>query len=331
MNKQYINIAIAGLNIQDSAELKNQLCNIMPDNLIIHWKKASDLHLDCLFIHETFFNTDGMQKLLNRTSFPWLKISKDAQLSGTVQNNTLYFPLLNAKELYRWLEQHIMQQNLPASQSASAAPMQPETAESQIAPKHSNPFNERFFRQMLTDATPSKLHLYDDHGSIAVIDVAQNSVWPSPHRLHPVTDLSFKYDLASTTDLAKADRKESAILQDWLWNLFWNSPDFYQIAPEDGHYRIHFWPKPTDKAQRKKIFQLSACFIQGAKLSKISEQRGIPIRTIQQFIAANIAVNNISKINLWDAHYHPPEQSESNADQSFIQSFIGKLRKKFGF
>jgi len=330
MNKQYINIAIAGLNIQDSAELKNQLCNIMPDNLIIHWKKASDLHLDCLFIHETFFNTDGMQKLLNRTSFPWLKISKDAQLSSTVQNNTLYFPLLNAKELYRWLEQHIMQ-SLPASQNASSAPMPPEAAENQIAPKHAQPLNERFFKQMLTGAPPSKLHLYDDQGSIAVIDVAQNSVWPNPHRLHPVTDLSFKYDLASTTDLAKADRKESAILQDWLWNLFWNSPDFYQIAPEDGHYRIHFWPKPADKAQRKKIFQLSACFIQGAKLSKISEQHGIPIRTIQQFIAANIAVNNISKINLWDAHYSPPKQTESSADKGFIQGFIGKLRKKFGF
>ena len=41
--------------------------------------------------------------------------------------------------------------------------------------------------------------------------------------------------------------------------------------------------------------------------------------------------NNISKINIWDTHYTPPEVHETQADNSFIQSFIGKLRKKFGF
>ena len=84
MSKRYINIAITGLNIQDSVELKNQLCNIIQNNLIIQWKKASDINLDCLFIHETFFNTDGIQNLLSKTNFPWLKISKNTQLSGKV-------------------------------------------------------------------------------------------------------------------------------------------------------------------------------------------------------------------------------------------------------
>ncbi|MFW1825205.1 hypothetical protein ACG9WU_18560, partial [Acinetobacter baumannii] len=108
---------------------------------------------------------------------------------------------------------------------------------------------------------------------------------------HPVrhTDFSFNYDLASTNDLLKVSRKESVILQDWLWNLFWNSSDFYQIAPEDGHYKILFWPKPDDSINRKKIFQMSACFIQGAKMSKIAEQHDIPMLMIRRFIAANMA------------------------------------------
>ena len=67
------------------------------------------------------------------------------------------------------------------------------------------------------------------------------------------------------------------------------------------------------------------------KISKIAEQQNIPIHFIRQLIAANIAINNISKINIWDTHYTPPEVHETQADNSFIQSFIGKLRKKFGF
>ena len=330
MSKRYINIAITGLNIQDSVELKNQLCNIIQNNLIIQWKKASDINLDCLFIHETFFNTDGIKNILSKTNFPWLKISKNTQLSGKVQDNTLYLPLEKENELHHWLNQHIINKS-PDSQTDDEIQAQSHSTEQTLQIEEPHHFNERFFKQMLTDLPKNKLHLYDNQGSIAIIDIENNSVWSNPNRLQPTTDLSFKYDLASTSDLVKVDRTESVILQDWLWNLFWNSPEFYQICPEDGHYRIHFWPKPINKSQRKKIFKLSACFIQGAKISKIAEQQNIPIHFIRQFIAANIAINNISKINIWDTHYTPPEVPETQADNSFIQSFIGKLRKKFGF
>ncbi|MFH7409739.1 MULTISPECIES: hypothetical protein [Acinetobacter] len=56
-------------------------------------------------------------------------------------------------------------------------------------------------------------------------------------------------------------RRETQILQDWLWNFFCNSPSFAQIAPEDGHYKIHYWPKPAHPLHKKRIFQISACFI----------------------------------------------------------------------
>ena len=88
-------------------------------------------------------------------------------------------------------------------------------------------------------------------------------------------------------------------MQDWLWNLFWNSPEIIDnLAPEDGHYKIHTWPKPSDQSNRKIIFQLSACFIQGGKISKIAEQLNLSQNTVRHFIATNIAANNIEKINI---------------------------------
>lgn len=325
MNKQYINIGIAGLSIHDSDELKHKISNLLPCHINIQWKTASDINLDCLFIHEHFFETEGIQRILNTKKLPWLKISKDNELSGKVSNNTLYFPLQDTYDLDRWVDRNIINSNHQNSEQIDMLPIM----QSKLPTNHN--YTESYFKQMFDSESNAKLHLCDDTGSIAVIDSTKNLVWLNPNNPIKTTNFSFKYDLASTNDLLKVSRKESLILQDWLWNLFWNSSDFYQIAPEDGHYKILFWPKPNDKANRKKIFQMSACFIQGAKMSKIAEQHDIPILMIRRFIAANMATGNLEKINAWDKHYAPPEKAEKTEEQNFIKSFLGKMRIKFGF
>lgn len=326
MNKQYINIGISGLSIHDSDELKNKINNILPHHLNVQWKTASDINLDCLFIHEQFFETEGIQRILNTKNFPWLKIAKNNTLSGTVKNNTLYLPIEDTYELNHWIDQNILHLNQNnTEENIDLIPI----INKKLPTNHI--YTESYFKAMSSNTSNVKLHLSDHQGSIAVIDSSKNLTWLNPHHSAYQTDFSFKYDLASTNDLLKVSRKESLILQDWLWNLFWNSSDFYQIAPEDGHYKILFWPKPDDSFNRKKIFQMSACFIQGAKMSKISEQHDIPILMIRRFIAANMATGNLEKINVWDKHYTPPARTEKTEEQNFIKSFLGKIRIKFGF
>lgn len=325
MNKQYINIGIAGLSIHDSDELKNKISHLLPQSFSIEWKTASDINLDCLFIHEHFFETEGIQRILKTKHFPWLKIAKDDQRSGKVSNNTLYLPLQDTYELNQWINAHIINQTTHIENKQPIVPTM-----QQRLPDH-HPYTESYFKDMVNTEKHSKLHLFDQNGTLAIIDANQNIVWLNPNNLVTTTDFSFKYDLASTTDLLKVSRKDKHILQDWLWNLFWQSSDFYQIAPEDGHYKIKYWPKPFDCINKKQIFQLSAYFIQGAKISKISEQHHIPIQTVRRFIAANMASGNLEKINIWDKHYTPPEQVEKTEEESFIKSFFGKIRLKFGF
>ena len=76
MNKQYINIAITGLSSNHSDELKTQLRNLIPQEYQINWSSAADPTIDCLFIHESFYETEGIQKIIRSRQFPWLKISK---------------------------------------------------------------------------------------------------------------------------------------------------------------------------------------------------------------------------------------------------------------
>ena len=83
-----------------------------------------------------------------------------------------------------------------------------------------------------------------------------------------------------------------------------------------------------DLENKKIIFQLTACFIQGGKISTIASQLNIPIHLVRRFIGANITINNVEKINIWDKHYTPPTQKVQDEDVGFIKDFFSSLRKK---
>ena len=50
MNKQNLNIAIAGLSLNHSEELKIQLRNLIPQNYMLQLVTATDPNIDCLCI-----------------------------------------------------------------------------------------------------------------------------------------------------------------------------------------------------------------------------------------------------------------------------------------
>ena len=186
------------------------------------------------------------------------------------------------------------------------------------------------FRSLYKTYKNSKLHIFDDNGTLAIIELEKNLAWINPARLNPTTNFSFNCEISNLNSLARVNRKNPVILNDWIWNLFWNSPDVATtISPEDGHYKILYWPKPLDNNNKKIIFQLSACFIQGGKISTIAEQLNLPIETVRRFIGANITINNIQKINLWDPHYSPSANTKSTEDIGFVKSFFNSLRNKF--
>ena len=320
MDKQYINIAITGLSIHHSEELRTQLRSLIPQEYNINWSSAADPTIDCLFIHESFYDTDGIQRILQSRSLPYLKITKKAHNDNLITENMLSLPIINPESLCMWLQQYLLKIPHPTQQLISA----------EHTAKHSI-YKLEYFAKMLDKERHSKLHLFDTLGTIAVIDIQQNIAWLNPHREQAYTDSGFDYDIASTSNFLKVSRKQPYILSDWLWQFFWDSSVFLKsIAPDDGHYKIHMWPKPTQNIDRKIIFQLSCCFIQGGKISKIATQLNLPQETVQRFIASNIATNNLSKINIWDKHFNPPEPAHPSEEQGFIKSFFGKLRKKLG-
>ena len=108
MNKQYINIAITGLSSNHSDELKTQLRNLIPQEYQINWSSAADPTIDCLFIHESFYETEGIQKIIRSRQFPWLKISKQPYNENRLHENTLSLPITHLESFSNWIIQHLL-------------------------------------------------------------------------------------------------------------------------------------------------------------------------------------------------------------------------------
>lgn len=133
----------------------------------------------------------------------------------------------------------------------------------------------------------TKLHLSDDNGSLAIIDTGRRLAFFDPQQLSRKTNQSFNYEIATNSDLLKNNFTSEANLEGWIWNLFWRSPEFSKLTlKENEYYKIFYWPQSNQNKDQKIILQLSACFIQGAQLSKVANELKIPIETVQQFICA---------------------------------------------
>ena len=318
MNGHCINIAISGISLKVSDELKIELRKTIPHEFGINWINISDPNLDLLLINENFFDTEGIQRIIQQKQLPCLKISKGQGSCQIDEDNTLYLPFQQTDALKNWIQLRLL---------SYISNQQPKN---DFLPNH-NPVTEKFLKDMLNPEN-ARLHLFDDHGTLAIIDTRSQIAWLEPTRIHTQTNHSFKYEFATTFDCTKVSRKVEYNLQDWLWNLFWHSLEFQRLAPEESeYYKLDYWPQPTQSNYRKITLKLSACFIQGAQLSQVATQLKLPIQTVQQFIAACIASNNGGIISASESHYLQTETVEQTAEQhGFLNKFFGKIRRRFG-
>ena len=318
MNEHCINIAISGLSPKSSHELKIELRNAIPNQYGINWINIADPNIDLLLINESFTETESIKKIITEKYFPFLKIAKNTHLGGTIHDNTLYIPLNNnVSKLKEWI-------SLKLLNSLSQAPI--ENTIRQIDHTFLAP---SFFKNM-HDPNNARLHLFDQAGTLAIIDTRNNIAWLEPTRLKTSTNHHLEYDFAMTADFVKVSRKAMVRLDDWLWNLIWNSQELNSLSEGVESYKIQYWPQPSAQINhRKSVLQMSACFIAGAQLMQVAQQLNLPLATIQQFIAACIASNNGYEIPTSQCKFRL-EHKDQNSDQGFIHKFFGKLRRRFG-
>ena len=324
MNGHCINIAISGISLKVSDELKIELRKTIPHEFGINWINIADPNIDLLLINENFFDTEGIQRILEQKQLPCLKVSKGQGTCNIEEHNTIYLPFQQTDALKNWIHLRLL------SYLSNQASQESQQTKIKTGSQH-NAVSQKFLANMLNPEN-ARLHLFDDRGTLAIIDTRSQIAWLEPTRTQTQTNHSFNYGFATTSDFTKVSRKVEYNLQDWLWNLFWHSPEFQRLAPnESEYYKLEYWPQPTQNNYRKITLQLSACFIQGAQLSQVATQLKLPIQTVQQFIAACIVSNNGGIIPASESHYLQTETAVQPAEQQgLLNKFFGKIRRRFG-
>ena len=94
MDSHCINIAVSGLSLKVSDELKILIRNLISNQYGINWVNISNNNIDLLIINENFFDADNIQNILQKKKIPYLKITKTPSQNGnSIYEHTLHFPL----------------------------------------------------------------------------------------------------------------------------------------------------------------------------------------------------------------------------------------------
>lgn len=320
MDSHCINIAISGLSLKVSDELKILIRNLISNQYGINWINISNNNIDLLIINENFFDADNIQNILQKKKIPYLKITKTPSQNGnSIYEHTLHFPLEKSEPLLSWLQKNVL------------ASLESTVINSTSASSNEMTLIDGHFIKSLHSQENTKLHLFDDKGTLAIIDNRTQIAWVEPSRQKAHTNMSFNFAFAKTSDFTKVSRKKSYYLQDWLWNLIWNSNNFENLASKDSYFKIDHWPQPYQKEYRKVSLQLSACFIQGAKITDVAHQLNISIDDVLRFVTACLMANNGKFVSASKCTYTPNSYLEnSNTENHFFKNFIGKIRRRFG-
>lgn len=168
---------------------------------------------------KTFFDSDNIQNILQKKRCPYLKITKTPSQNGyQLDEHTLHLPLEKVESLLDWLQinliSYLNQKKTVVVSDLSNEPML---------------IDDKFIRN-LHSPKHAKLYLFDDKGTLAIIDNRTQMAWLEPSRQQTQTNQSFDFTFAKTSDFTKVSRKKNYYLQDWLWNLIWHSKKLWKSS-----------------------------------------------------------------------------------------------------
>lgn len=328
MNKPRINIAISGLGLVTTEKLKIKLREVIPQFIEIYWGKMNDPDIQLVLIHEFFFETENIQKIIFSKHLAYLKVSKDECVQTRIEDNMLYLPIQDITPLKDWVQKHLLNHLQPPVEEKA----QPVVVPEQPVLQKNLPALEVQFIADLYDHFQRKVHVFDELGSLAIIDHHMHFAWVNPKRSLFQTNGSLQYAPATIEDFIEISRKYQHNLEDWLFALVWNSPNLCVPPYELAYFKLKFWPQPP-AGDRKLILQLSACFIQGAEIQHVATTLGLELPLVQRFITANLAIHNAELVSAKDCQFdQSTAQQEANQKEvNGLRSFFGKLKRRFGF
>ncbi len=97
------------------------------------------------------------------------------------------------------------------------------------------------------------LHLFDDHGTLAIIDTRSQIAWLEPTRTRPKPITVLNMSLRPLQISPKCLARSNIIYRTGYGTCFGIHLEFQRLAPEENeYYKIEYWPQPA-KVQIEKL------------------------------------------------------------------------------
>lgn len=342
--KNEVNIAIFGLSLSVLDELKSKIRLMLPENIQINWTNIAQPNLDCIMINDVFFSSPNIQNLIQSNHLHYLRLVKDENKGGSIENDILYIPLNTASALNQWIEQYVLGNKAPTTRQKTATttfntptPTVAPTTTGSISP---NPFssNLKVSSKILNEIFDEKngnIQLFDAKGKIAIVNASSERVWLINHK--NVTDHSFNYTYATSQDVKDSENAVVVDLRLWMFNLAWRSGSAlaFDVSPQK-YYKLRFWPQAENTPERRDIIRMSSCFAKGANIEQVANHLKISQSLIEKYISSCLAARLIEEVPVEQAKlvkFAVPEQQATpkQVEQaSAVKSFFGRLRKRLG-
>lgn len=317
--KKNINIAIFGLSLRALNDLKEQVRKAIPLDISINWTNVSEPDLSALLINDIFFETPSIQNLINTNEITVLKIATKSETDSIIKENTLHLPVFDLQPLQNWLANNVISR--PTQTNTSEAP----------APKITQDnTNKQKFLEELINPLNGKIQIFDQNGYIGIADPRAHLFWPDPNRLQQNTNYSLNFTYATMSDSIKLAKQQTQDLHFWLWNTLWKSPDFLELAPTSGSFKLNYWPQPQGSLDRRDILRMSACFAQGSSIDTVASHLEIPTVRVRQFVAACLGTGFAISISDNKAKFDPKKNNATEEEVGVVRKFFGNLRKRLG-
>lgn len=334
---QTLKVAIFGLNLNtsDSDKLKEQIYSCFPKNIDIQWVTISEQNIDILFVHEVFFYSPGIQKVLADKVKHHLKIKKSKEGNSQILNEQCCYPLTDLTYLRRWILKEVLSEYIVVNDvNKNKIYDTPPNRESQTqqnlftTPQHvaiQDVFNEIF--------TPRNgfIKLFDQTGFLALIDAQTERVWLK--ELDQVTlseGLNQTYATAQFVNEAIVG-KNVYDLKVWLWQLLSHLPiNRLPKTQLNQNFKLIMWPQFEQDVRRRDFLKMSACFAQGANLLDVKQYLNLSDEAVLHFVSCANLLKFGYFIDQHDIQFMPNKEMSGSGQFGKVRNFFGKLRKKLG-
>ena len=300
-------VAIIGLSLNTTNQLKSLFIKTVNDKFNITWTNIANTELNLIILNQNFIDSPAVVNLKNK-NIPILSINYENNKENIIEDNKLFLPFIDTYNLYQWILKNIKTEitfNFNKSEDVNLI----------------SEFNNIYHS---TTSNYFKCHINNDQ--ILVIDKKMHEIWiQDDFKFQPIHSLNIEaLNFDQVVNLRQQKKRHDLSL--WLWNYLWSNLQNVSKFDHSTYYKLKYWPQYS-KNVPKETLKLSSCFQHGANISTISKNLNINPELINKFIYIALACDLIQEIPAHEAKLK--FNNEDNTPYT-LRSFFSKMRKKLG-